>query len=411
MSFFDAQDVQRFEAVGHKAMRLANGKAAFPRGFAIPGGHGNFIGQLSREADAENAGREGAEFRLAHAHEREALVGEIQLREQVLQDGAAVWSGNGHGSPFVGDGRDLHVEFGPMDLKMQLQMLHHRTGLCRGCRHVIVVLADPRSGAVIKSNTVLAQHDAVPRLADCQGLPAVDIDPVQQFRRVRSLNIDLAEGRDIGDPGGITHRQRLPLDGFEHRVTGIGLILAKVILRPHPEPGFHHLRTMREMPVMHRRAPYRILVAADLASGEGADGDRCVGRPERGGADLGDVETAGFGKNTVAVDVRGLALIRAHAERGVAFQVLDRDIAFALGQLDVIRRDIVLQINKAPAFAAGQRRNLPEDLERADCLLVGGRDIRHSFSREAKCLCGLLACRIPVGKAVSKAEPATRGAD
>ena len=87
------------------------------------------------------------------------------MREQVLQDGAAVRPGDGHGRPFVGDRGDLHIEVGPVDLQMQLQMLHHRSSLGRGRGHVVMVLADPRGGAVIKGDAILAQHDAVARLA------------------------------------------------------------------------------------------------------------------------------------------------------------------------------------------------------------------------------------------------------
>ena len=42
-----------------------------------------------------------------------------------------------------------------------------------------------------------------------------------------------------------------------------------------------------------------------------------------------------LGHQREAVDVGGLALVGGHAERRVAFQVLDRAEALALGELDV----------------------------------------------------------------------------
>ena len=74
---------------------------------------------------------------------------------------------------------------------------------------------------------------------------------------------------------------------------------------------------------MERRAPHRIRERADVAAGERAEGDRCIGRPESGRAELGDGDAAGRGQQRLSGDVAGLALVRAHAEGGVALEVLD----------------------------------------------------------------------------------------
>ena len=54
----------------------------------------------------------------------------------------------------------------------------------------------------------------------------------------------------------------------------------------------------------------------------------------------------GFGEDGKAVDVGRLALVRCHAERGVALHMLDRLVAFPRRQLHVGSGDVVLVIDK-----------------------------------------------------------------
>ena len=56
-----------------------------------------------------------------------------------------------------------------------------------------------------------------------------------------------------------------------------------------------------------------------------------------------------------AVDIGGLALIGRHAERRVALEVLDRDVALARGERDVLQRHVVLEVDPAPALVVGLR--------------------------------------------------------
>ena len=92
-------------------------------------------------------------------------------------------------------------------------------------------------------------------------------------------------------------------------------------------------------------------MAAARAPGERAEADRIVGRAEARRADGGDRQAARLGEDGEAVQVRGLALVGRHAERGVALQVLDRLEAFALRQAHVRRRDVVLQVDEGLALA------------------------------------------------------------
>ena len=115
---------------------------------------------------------------------------------------------------------------------------------------------------------------------------------------------------------------------------------------------------MRHVPGVHRRAPHRIEQRAAVAAGDRAEGHRRVGRAEGRDADLRDALAGRRGDDAERVDVAGLALVGAHAGRGVALDVLDRAIALAQRKADVGGGDVVLQVDerlalcRAPARAA-----------------------------------------------------------
>ena len=82
-----------------------------------------------------------------------------------------------------------------------------------------------------------------------------------------------------------------------------------------------------------------------------ADGGRRIGRAEDRGADLGNRLARQFGHDRKAAHVGRLALIGGHAQRGVAFEVLDRAEAFLMGQFHVLDGHIVLLIQPGAAAA------------------------------------------------------------
>ena len=76
------------------------------------------------------------------------------------------------------------------------------------------------------------------------------------------------------------------------------------------------------MPVMQRGAAQGIHQIAAFVTGEHADGDRRVGRPERRRADLRDIPAQLLRHDRQRIDVAGFALIGAHAHGGIALQML-----------------------------------------------------------------------------------------
>ena len=75
----------------------------------------------------------------------------------------------------------------------------------------------------------------------------------------------------------------------------------------------------------------------------------------------GIVDAAQLRHDRKRVDVGGLALVGAHAERGVALQMLDRLVAFLMRELHVLGGHVVLEIDEG--LAAAPRRQLPDRLD------------------------------------------------
>ena len=91
---------------------------------------------------------------------------------------------------------------GPEALEAELEVRHHLAGRRGGGGEEEVVVAEPRRGAVVHDEAVLAQHDAVAHPPDGEGRDGVGVDPVEEARGVGALDVDLAEGGDVADADG-----------------------------------------------------------------------------------------------------------------------------------------------------------------------------------------------------------------
>ena len=70
-------------------------------------------------------------------------------------------------------------------------------------------------------------------------------------------------------------------------------------------------------------------------------------RAEGGEAGLRDIDTRRRGEPRQRRHVAGLALVGRHAERRIAFEMLDRAIALLPRQIDVGGGDVVLEVDEA----------------------------------------------------------------
>jgi hypothetical protein len=87
-------------------------------------------------------------------------------------------------------------------------------------------------------------------------------------------------------------------------------------------------------------------------AGKRPDGDRNEGRTKHRRARLRDRAATELGHNGEADDVARLALVGRHAKRRVPLEMLNLREAFVMSDGDVLRRHVVLRVDKrkAPRF-------------------------------------------------------------
>ena len=222
---------------------------------------------------------------LAGAHERKALVGQVFGRvDDFLEQVARLRAGDRELRPLVGHRGQLHVEFRKQHLPAEFEVLHDQPGLGRRGRQEIVIVGQPRGRAVVIDQAVLAQHQPVARLADGEVGEGVDVDAVEEGAGVGAMHVDLAERRDVAEADAAAHRLDLAGDRFQP-VLFAGL---RIPLRALPQAGVDEHRALLGGPVMRRRQPHAVEILVAMMAGEGADGDRHVGRAVDRGAGLGN---------------------------------------------------------------------------------------------------------------------------
>ena len=234
------------------------------------------------------------------------------------------------------------------------------------------------------------------------------VDHVEQGGSVRPLDIDLAEGGSIEDADGFPHRK-----AFAHHRRM--LVLARLGVPPGTVPLSHWLehRAVVLVPFVHRGLPHRVHQRAAIAPCECAEGDRRVGRPVGGGADLGHGLAERVGEDGEAVDVRRLALVGAHADGGVALDVLDRAEALARREPDVRRRHVVLMVDHVLGLTVAERLQPRHQPQGRDGAGFGCVDWRHRRRRAVAEACRLGRARAggrTFREAGGEAEAATGGA-
>ncbi len=248
----------------------------------------------------------------------------------------------------------------------ELQVLHHPRGVHRGGGRQEMLRPEPRCCPVVQNEAVLAQHDAVTGSPHRQGREGVDVDAVEEFSGVRPLDVDLAQGRDVGHADVGTRVAGLAGRGVEP----VPLSVAREPLRPDPLPRFGEGGAPGLRPAVAGRAPVGAEIHAPVGAREGRDrhGDR--GRPGDRGSGIAEAPARQLGHDRLADDRAGLALIGGHAQRGVAFQMLERAESLLLGKGDVLCGDVVLKVDERdPAHPSTP----PERLDAEALLAARGR--------------------------------------
>ena len=183
------------------------------------------------------------------------------------------------------------------------------------------------------------------------------------------MNVDLAKRAGIENADGVAYSQTFAVHGVMH-----GFPIARVIPRSFPLSDVFEAGTVDLVPVMHGCHAYRIGKVADVSPSQHPECDGRERRPERRGPQRRDIRIQRPRQDRQCIDIAGLALVGAHPEGCVAFQVLHRAIAFSRRHGNVGGRHIILKIDELFAW---DQTFLKADPQRAWCCF----HLRRSFRR------------------------------
>jgi hypothetical protein len=204
-----------------------------------------------------------------------------------------------------------------------------------------MIFAQPHRHPVICQEAVLVQHQAIAAAPGLQRREHVGVDAVEEFGCIGSLEFDLAQGRCVKQPDLVAHRQDLAVDGSP-------AVLARtwVAVWSSPVPDRLEIGIVGNVPVKDGSAPHRQEQSLPLGAGNRTERHRGIGRTKCRIADHRKGLAGRLGNHSEAGDVRRLALVGPHAESGIALGMLHRLISLALGELEVGRCHVVLEIDE-----------------------------------------------------------------
>ncbi len=162
-------------------------------------------------------------------------------------------------------------------------------------------------------------------------------------------------------PTEVADRGALAQHGLVHR-----LARARVVPGPQPLPDQLELGAVGDVPRVDRGQPGGVEQVTPIASREGGEGDRRVGRPVGGGADLtraGAVVQRG-GDQPDRVDAGRLALVVGGADRGVPLDVLDAAHAGTRRAQHVGDALVALQVDEVVGVVDQAAAGVPDQPQR-----------------------------------------------
>src|SRR5688572_11072730 len=133
--------------------------------------------------------------------------------------------------------------------------------------HEEMIIAEPHCHAVIDEETELVHYQPVACAAGLQRRHAVRIDAVEKFRRVRPLDLDLAERRGIEEPDAVADNENFP--GYRALPAFRSL---RIAIGSPPQADRLEAGAMLQMPVENRRLPHRLKPLLGMSPGDGAEG-------------------------------------------------------------------------------------------------------------------------------------------
>ena len=292
---------------------------------------------LADEADPKHANRNAGEMTGAHGKIRKRRGGKIDVGVQPLDHGPRLRAGDVDAGIGRGDIGDIDVE--PPLLVPETHQpvdLVDRTGRRRD---IEVLIMQATCDAVIDDDAGLVGQQRIARASDrllekIEGIKAVD-----ESRGVGTANVEFAQRRDVDNADILAHGPDLGDDRLR------ALLLRAVVGRSQPQSRRHHAGAQRQMPVVHRREPGRLIAA----SGKMAELLRHQRRPERRCADLLDIAAGGPRHHADGVEIGMAALTGSKPRGGVALDELDVVVAVVHGIDDVAGPQIFVEIDEVLA--------------------------------------------------------------
>ena len=137
-------------------------------------------------------------------------MGEVRL--ELGQHVARLRPRDGELRPLLGDRRDENAILGPLGLQPFLEPGGDAVGAARGGVQEGVIVGEPHRDAVIGKEAQLVHHQPVAAVADFQRREHVGVHAVEEFRRVRPLDLDLAERRGFEQADLVSYTEDFAVD-------------------------------------------------------------------------------------------------------------------------------------------------------------------------------------------------------
>ena len=151
----------------------------------VPGVDVDLVGELAGEADPGQPDRHPVQGGVPPGHERERLLGDVDVGEDGADDVAGARADDGEGGPLLGDRGAVHPQLRPLGLQPLLHPVEDLRRAAGGGEDEEAVLGQAQHRAVVDHHAVDPAHDAVADRADLQAAHQVRVEPVEQDARRR----------------------------------------------------------------------------------------------------------------------------------------------------------------------------------------------------------------------------------
>ena len=305
-----------------------------PHVLAVRGGEVDLVADLADEPDAQDQARHAGDVGLLGVQVLESLGRAVEIG-QLAQDLPGSRTGQvdrGEALGHVGQ-PDVHPPVG----QPPREPLLDRAGAARGRGHVVRVLVDPADRPVVDDPAGVGADHAVADPAGLEVGEAIGIEAVEELAGRRPADQQLAERRDVDQPGGLVDGERL-------------LLRIAVVVGAPPVAGPLDVGAQLTVAAVDRRALGRL----ERPAGQHAHRDRHVRGASGRSSDALQALARLLRHQPHRCELAHPALARAHGHRRVALGQLDRVVALVDAQLDVLGGDVLAQAREA--LAAGRRR-------------------------------------------------------